>query len=298
MMPAKKLFALACLTLTAFVLASCSGVPGGNSGGGGGGGTGSTFTIGGTVTGLAGTGLVLVNNGTDSLTISPGAGSSVSFTFKTAVANGGAYAVTVGTQPSSPSQTCTVAAGTGRATANVTSVAVTCATATVTIGGTVTGLSGTGLVLVDNNGDALAVAGTGTVPFTFQTPLSLGAQYNVTIQTQPSSPTQSCSVTNGSGLATANVTNVSISCTSKFSIAGTVSGLTGTGLILQNNGLDNLPVTGASFAFPTLVPGTYNVTVYQQPSNPTQTCQVGNDAEPPLPTSLMSPSFALLVFHW
>ena len=278
MMPAKKLFALACLTLTAFVLASCSGVPGGNSGGGGGGGTGSTFTIGGTVTGLAGTGLVLVNNGTDSLTISPGAGSSVSFTFKTAVANGGAYAVTVGTQPSSPSQTCTVAAGTGRATANVTSVAVTCATATVTIGGTVTGLSGTGLVLVDNNGDALTVAGTGTVPFTFQTPLSLGAQYNVTIQTQPSNPTQSCSVTNGSGLATANVTNVSISCTSKFSIAGTVSGLTGTGLILQNNGLDNLPVTGTSFAFPTLVPGTYNVTVYQQPSNPTQTCQVGNGA--------------------
>ena len=30
-------------------------------------------------------------------------------------------------------------------------------------------------------------------------PVDLGAQYNVTIQTQPSNPTQSCNVTNGSG---------------------------------------------------------------------------------------------------
>jgi hypothetical protein len=280
MMPAKKIFALACLTLTPLILASCSGIPGGNNGAGGGTTppTSATYTIGGTVTGLTGTGLVLTNNGADSLTINPGTG-TVSFTFKTAMAKNGAYAVAVATQPSSPSQTCTVAGGTGTATANVTSVAVTCATATVTIGGTVTGLSGTGLALQNNGGDNLTVTGTGTVQFTFQTPLTLGGSYNVTTLTQPTNPTQICSITNGSGLATANVTNVSISCSSKFSIAGTVNGLTGSGLMLQNNGLDNLPVSGTGtqqFTFPTLVPGTYNVTVLTQPSNPTQTCQVTN----------------------
>jgi Galactose oxidase, central domain len=276
MMPAKKIFALACLTLTGLILAACSGIPGGNNGGGGGGTPGkTTFTIGGTVTGLAGTGLVLVDNGTDMVTIT-GTG-TVGFTFKTAVASGAAYAVTVGTQPSSPAQTCTVTGGTGTATANVTSVAVTCTTATVTIGGTVTGLSGTGLVLLDNGGDALTVTGTGTVQFTFNTALNLGGLYNVTVQTQPTNPTQTCSITNGSGAATANVTNVSISCSSKYSIAGTVNGLSGSGLVLQNNGLDNLPITGTGtqqFTFPTLVPGTYSVTVLTQPSNPTQTCLV------------------------
>src|SRR4029077_20439409 len=178
-----------------------------------------------------------------------------------------------------PSQTCTVAGATGTATANVTSVTVTCAAATVTIGGTVTGLSGAGLALQNNGGDNLTVTGTGTVQFTFQTALTLGGSYNVTVLTQPTNPTKLCSITNGSGLATANVTNVSITCSSKFSIAGTVNGLTGSGLMLQNNGLDTLPVSGTGtqqFTFPTLVPGTYNVSVLTQPSNPTQTCQVTN----------------------
>ena len=131
MMPAKKLFALACLTLTAFVLASCSGVPGGNNGGGGGG-TGSTFSISVTVTGLSGSGLVLQNNGKDNLAIS----ANGTFTFKTPVT---AYLVTVLTQPSNPTQTCAVTGGSGTATANVTSVAVACTTnaVTATIGGTV-----------------------------------------------------------------------------------------------------------------------------------------------------------------
>jgi hypothetical protein len=273
MIPSKKLSFLL-MALLAVVMAACSGVKGTGGGGGGGGGTPTTFTIGGTITGLTGTGLVLVDNGNDSLTVAAG---STAFTFKTAVASGGAYAVTVGTQPSSPSETCTVANGSGAATANVTSVQVTCTAATVTVGGTVNGLAGTGLVLLDNNGDALTVTGTGTVPFTFKTALTLGGLYNVTVQTQPTNPTQTCSVTNGSGTAAANVTNVSITCSSKFSIGGTVNGLSGSGLVLQNNGLDNLPVSASgTFTFPTLVPGTYTVTVLTQPSNPTQTCVVTN----------------------
>ena len=106
--------------VAALCLAACSGLPQNNSGATGG--TGGTVTIGGTVTGLSGTGLVLQNNGGDNLTVT----ASGTFTFKTAVKSGAAYAVTVLTQPSTPSQNCVVTSGNGTASANVTSVAVTC----------------------------------------------------------------------------------------------------------------------------------------------------------------------------
>ena len=272
MIPIKK-STLALLTGVAFVLAACSGIPSSSGGGGGGGGT-STYTVSGTVTGLTGTGLVLVDNGTDTLTV---AANATSFTFNTAVAKGGAYAVTVGTQPTNPGQTCTVTNGSGTATANVTNVAVACVSE-YTIGGTVTGLSGSGLVLADNATDTLTISGTGTVQFTFKT--LVNGPYNVTVQTQPTNPTQTCTVSNGSGSATANVTNVQVACTSKFSIGGTVTGLTGTGLVLQDNGGDNLTLAAGAttFTFATLVPGAYSVTVLTQPSNPVQTCVVTNGA--------------------
>lgn len=82
---------------------------------------GTTYTVGGNVTGLTGTGLALSLNGTENL---PLAANGV-FTFATQLANGAAYAVTIGTQP--VGQTCVVANGSGTiAGANVTNVAVTC----------------------------------------------------------------------------------------------------------------------------------------------------------------------------
>jgi hypothetical protein len=78
----------------------------------------------------------------------------------------------------------------------------------VTIGGTVTGLVGK-LVLQNNAGDNLSVMANGA--FTFGTPLNNGATYAVTVLTQPAGPT--CMVANGSGTATANVTSVSVTCT-------------------------------------------------------------------------------------
>ncbi len=85
----------------------------------------SLLTVGGTVSGLAGTGLVLQNNGGDDLAIS----ANGTFTFPTALADESGYAVTVLIQPTSLSQTCTVSGGNGTlAGANVTTVAVSCAT--------------------------------------------------------------------------------------------------------------------------------------------------------------------------
>ncbi len=79
------------------------------------------YMIGGTVSSLTGSSVVLQNNGTDNETVS----SDGPFTFSTAIAQGRSYAVTVLTQPTG--QTCTVTNGSGTVdSANVTNVSVTC----------------------------------------------------------------------------------------------------------------------------------------------------------------------------
>ena len=85
------------------------------------GGDAADYTIGGTVSGLSGT-VVLRDNGGDNLSVT----GNGSFTFASPVATGGAYNVTVKTNPSG--QTCTVSGGSGTvASANVTGIAVSCA---------------------------------------------------------------------------------------------------------------------------------------------------------------------------
>jgi N-acetylneuraminic acid mutarotase len=83
---------------------------------------------------------------------------------------------------------------------------------TFTISGTVVNLAGTGggLVLQDNSNDPLPVNANGN--FTFAKTVASGSPYSVTISAQPSNPTQTCGVTNGSGTATANVTNLQVNC--------------------------------------------------------------------------------------
>ncbi len=201
---------LGAVGILALTLAACGGGGGGggggSGGGGGGGGGGSTqYSVGGSVTGLSGTGLVLQDNGADNLAVS----ASGPFTFATKLNSGAAYAVTVLTQPSG--QTCAVTNGSGTVSANVTNVAVACTSSasSLTIGGTVQGLSGTGLTLQDNGGDSLPIKQNGA--FTFPTALAAGAAYAVTVSTQPSS--QNCTVTNGTGTtASSNVTNVTVTC--------------------------------------------------------------------------------------
>jgi len=242
-------------------------------GGGGGGGSPSatpplplgppvTYTVSGTVSGMFGTGLVLTNNGLDNRTVN----ANGSFTFATALPSGFPYSVQVQTPPS-PAQLCTVANGSGTLSGNVTNVQVTCAN---TIGGTVSGASFT-VVLQNNGGDDKS---TGNGSFTFATTLTNGAAYNVTVLS--SNPAQQCTVTNGSGTANGNVTNVQVVC--KNTIGGTVSGLSGT-VVLQNNGGDDKSISAnGPFTFATAITtgSAYNVTVLTQPSVPAQTCQVAN----------------------
>ncbi len=236
------------------------------------------YTIGGSVLGLSGTGLVLQLNSGNNLAIA----SNGLFTFSTTIASGITYSVTVYTQPSNPAQVCTVTNGSGTATGNVTNVQIYCETPAVsTIGGTVSGLSGTGLVLQLNSAFNLSIASNG--PFIFSTTITSGNTYSVTVYSQPSSPAQVCTVTNGSGIATGNVTNVQITCGAppQYTIGGTVSGLSGSGLVLQNNGGNNLAITAnGAFTFSASVTSgsTYSVTVFNQPSSPTQLCSVINSS--------------------
>ena len=164
-----------------------------------------TYTVGGTVSGLTGS-VTLQNNGSDDIIKTTNDG----FTFA-AQAEGTDYAVTVLSEPTG--QTCTVTNGTGtNITADITNVTVTCVTdavPTYSVGGTVSGLTGTGLALQNNGVDTLAIAADG--PFTFLTELVDTTAYAVTVSAQPTS--QTCSVTNGSGtIAAADVTNVAVDC--------------------------------------------------------------------------------------
>ncbi|WP_206212380.1 FG-GAP repeat protein, partial [Wenzhouxiangella sp. XN79A] len=121
-----------------------------------------------------------------------------------------------------------------------------------TVGGTVSGLAGSGLVLQNNGSDDLQISANGS--FVFATPLDDLSAYAVTVLTPPTGPSQTCSVSNGSGnLAGANVTNVTVDCvTDTFTVGGTVSGLAGSGLVLQNNGSDDLQINAnGSFVFAT-----------------------------------------------
>jgi hypothetical protein len=218
--------------------------------------------------------MVLQNNGGDNLTVN----ANGTFTFATQLAVGAAYNVTVLTQPSKPVQACSVAGGSGNANSNVGTVVITCSAGTISIGGSVSGLAGSGLVLQNNGGDNLKVSGNGS--FSFATLLASGSSYSVTIQTQPTNPGQTCTVTNGSGIATANVTNIQIVCPAVFyTVGGQVVGLLGTngGMVLQNNGGDNLPISGnGSFTFVTAIAAgsAYDVSIFVGPSTQPQGCIV------------------------
>ena len=256
---------------------------------GGGGGTGSiggngsassssggpqqSYTIGGTTMGLSGTGLVLANNSGDNLTLSGNGG----FTFSTPLAGGAGYSVTIASQPTNPAQTCSVTNGRGTVgTVNVASIVVSCSTNFYTVGGSVSGLVGSGLVLQTNGTNNFPVGGNGTSDV-FST-LASGSTYTVTVMTQPSAPSQTCTVANDTGtIPGANVTNVAVTCTTnQYTLSTTVNGVAGSGLVLQTNGGHNVPVASSgTYTLATLASGSgYAVTVLTQPSTPAQWCMV------------------------
>jgi hypothetical protein len=147
----------------------------------------------------------------------------------------------------------------------------------LSVGGTVSDLAaGESVGLANNGAPTLSVSANGA--FTFPTPVTQNASYNVTVATQPKG--QVCSVSNGSGAnLESSVADVRVACaTSAYTISGTVSGLAiGAKLTLEDNGANILTVSanGAfSFAAPVSYDGVYAVTMITQPAG--ETCTVSN----------------------
>lgn len=97
--------------------------------------------------------------------------------------------------------------------------------ATLPVGGTITGYVGSGLVLRLNADIDLPVAA-GATQFVFPE-IANGSDYLVTVFTQPSEPSQACTVSNGQGtLAGVAVTNVVVSCQTTALPPGPPTGIT------------------------------------------------------------------------
>jgi alpha-tubulin suppressor-like RCC1 family protein len=244
------------LLITGMMLTAC--------GGGGGGGAAPTpiliptpsFAIGGNVSGLSGT-LTLQNNAGDDLSLT----NNGSFTFNTLLNDGESYNITIKSAPTN--QFCKVNNGNDIVAAtNVMSISVSCG---YNVSGKVTGLSGIGLVMRNSDlsnvqDETIVFHGLGTVNFHFQTPLSTGAQYAVSIDTQPSNQTCTVNPALASGtIATTLVTGVSVTCvnntapTGAYFVGGTISGLPNNliGTVYLHDDNETISITSnGNFKFP------------------------------------------------
>jgi hypothetical protein len=239
------------------------------------------YSVGGSVSGLAvGNEVVLQNNSGDDLTVLVDG----SFTFVTPQDDESNYTVTVLTNPTTPNQVCHVSLGAGQlAGVAVDNITVECVTSQYNVSGSVTGLAlGNEVVLQNNSEDNLTVSIDGS--FTFDTPLDDESTYTVTVLTNPITPNQVCQVSQGIGqLAGADVNNVTVSCaTDLHTVGGNVSGLAaGNSLTLSmNSGEEYLVIDdNSTFEFVNALEdgSSYEITVFNNPTTPSQTCTIKNN---------------------
>jgi N-acetylneuraminic acid mutarotase len=256
--------------------------------------TDQPFTLGGTITGLNGTGLVLAN-GADTVTVPANA---TSFTLPTPVSFASIYSVTVATQPTG--LTCSISSGaTGTMPAsNVNTVAVVCSDQAYSLGGSITGLSTAGLVLA-NGTDTVSPPAAAT-SFTFPTPVAYTSGYAVSVSTQPTGLT--CTVSAGtSTMPAAAVTTVVVTCSPiSYTLGGSITGLLSAGLVLTDGNSSVSPAANAtSFSLPTAVAfgSPYSVTVSAQPAD--QYCMViDGTGTMPAGNSLTTVEVACTTWTW
>lgn len=246
------------------------------------------WSISASVSGLTASGLVLQYNGSGSIPVPSGA-TTVPIT--DIAADGSSYAVTILTQPSGLA--CSVANGTGTANSDVHNIVVSCSVPR-TVGGTLSGYTGAGLVLRLNGqaGAAYNVSpASGDTSFTFAAGLATGGTYTVGVAAQPA-PAQRCSVAGGSGtVGSQDVTSVAVTCVNNmpYTVGGTVTGLTGTGLSLRMRYTDatihpvvNVPAGAPTFSFADQIPanGVFDIGILTQPAGQSCVLVRGRGASP------------------
>ena len=123
------------------------------------------------------------------------------------------------------------------------------------VGGTLSGLNAGLTVSLNNNGaNALSLSSNGA--FKFSTLVATNANYAVTVGTQPSG--QTCTVSNGAGKVTANISTVTVSCTTNSSGSTGAIKYRGVNLAGADFGEGNLPGTfGVDYTYPTNAEATY-----------------------------------------
>ena len=209
--------------------------------------TAQTYALGGTVSGLVGTGDVTLQNGSDSLAVGNG-----SYTFATQVAYGQTFAASL----ASPSgQTCTFSpadsnAGTMPA-APVGTVNVVCGAQTYALGGVVSGLSPNTQVALQNGSDSISV---GNGPYAFPTSLAFNSAYSATLTSPAGQTCVYSGVAHAGTMGANNISNLNVSCGSQsYTLGGTVSGLVGSTQLTLQQGSDSIAVGNGNYTFPTPV---------------------------------------------
>ncbi|MDH5718577.1 MAG: hypothetical protein OEZ22_13205, partial [Spirochaetia bacterium] len=182
----------------------------------------STWTVWVDVTGLAGT-FDLQLNGTETINIA----ADGTYDFATLLTYNTLYTISI--LNVSTGNYCTISNESGvMGLADITNVQINCIPAW-TISGIVTGATPSDSITVQNTVTGETVnsltdtAGNASFNFTQQTPDN--AAYNVIVTIPPTS--QSCTVTNSSGIAATDVSNINITCGTSWTLSGNISQATG-----------------------------------------------------------------------
>lgn len=181
------------------------------------------YSVSGTLSGLSGSSIILKNSN-ELLSVTQNG----SFRFATKQGPNSAYNVTIDTMPTG--QNCLISGSSGTVTADISSIQVKCSTASrFLISGSLSGVDVAGLELTLKNGTIAVdylVLEPGSNSFIFNDSLPNNTAYTVEITQSPSG--RFCYATQNTGtIASANVTNISISCVSTGSVfvSGRVTGL-------------------------------------------------------------------------
>ncbi len=171
------------------------------------------FSISGTISGA--TGIVIWETLVAGNIVQDGGNTNGAVTFSplAGITEGSNWSVVINTAPAG--QSCEVANGSGTLSANITDVAITCSDIVTgptnySIRGTVSGASGSVVWELSRDGSFFNDGGATNGAVTFTDAMASGSVWGLTINTAPAG--QTCSVTNGSGTLSGDVSNVAITC--------------------------------------------------------------------------------------
>ncbi|MBB6096206.1 hypothetical protein HNQ60_005128 [Povalibacter uvarum] len=222
----------------------------------------NTYSVGGSISGLgSATGLQIANHGSVALTVSAGASS---FELADALPSGTAYALSVAAQPIGlpAGHSCAFSGGASGtvAAANVTHLQLVCGPVMYSIGGSINGLTTSGLQLMEIYSSQTLSPAANAAVFGFPAAVNPGDAYDVSVTQQPGG--QYCEASNTSGTATQDVTSVVVDCWVGYTIDGTVTGLPASSMGGVAPLLLTLTVNGASspqFWKPVFVAGNFAI---------------------------------------